>query len=425
MPQLLSSLAHSHWVPIAIFLVTYFLIAVESGRGSHLDRTAAAFCGGVAMVLVGVVSLDDVYKTIDWNTLLFLLGMMILIAHFQVAGFFDWVAVHVASVARTRFQLLVLLVFTAGILAAFFVNDTICLVFTPIVLLVADRLKIPPLPYLIALATSSNIGSVMSVTGNPQNVLVAVSAHVSFLGFLAHLAPLALAGLCVDIGLLAFFFRRDLSNQPLDASLAVVPVKLDRALLVKCCLSAAIVVALWALGYSFPMVAIAVGAFILIIGRVKSENIYQRVDWELLLFFASLFVVVHGFQASGAVDKLVARFHHALEGNFSSQLFSVSGIMIILANLVSNVPAVLLFRPLVPSFPNSHYIWLVVASASTLAGNATPLSSVANLIVLQQAAKRVEVSFWQFARVGIVVTLLTTMLEIGVLALEHHLLPFH
>ena len=423
MEHLLPSLAHSHWLPIAIFLVTYFLIAVESNRGSHLDRTAAAFCGAVAMVLVGVIQLDDVPKTIDWNTILFLLGMMTLIAHFQVAGFFDWVAVHVAAVARTRLQLLVLLVFTSGILSAFFVNDTICLIFTPIVLLVTDRLKLPPVPYLIAVATSSNIGSVMSVTGNPQNVLVAVSAHFSFIGFLAHLAPLALAGLCVNVGLLALFFRGDLLDKPLDTQLPEMRVQLDRVLLVKCSFAAAVVLVLWALGYSFPMVAIAVGAFVLIIGRVKSESIYRRIDWELLLFFASLFVVVHGFQESGAVDHLVARFHRGLEGSFASQLFAVSGIMLILSNLVSNVPAVLLFRPLVPSFPNSHFIWLVVASASTLAGNATPLSSVANLIVLQQAGKRVQISFWQFARVGLVVTLLTTLLGIGILALEHHFFP--
>jgi Na+/H+ antiporter NhaD/arsenite permease-like protein len=170
-------------------------------------------------------------------------------------------------------------------------------------------------------------------------------------------------------------------------------------------------------------VAISVGAFILVIGRVKAGDIYQRLDWELLLFFASLFVVIHGFQSSGAIDYIIGRFHHSLEGGFSSQLFAVSGIMLILANLVSNVPAVLLFRPLVPSFPNSHFIWLVVASASTLAGNATPLSSVANLIVLQQAGKRVQISFWEFARVGLIVTLLTTLLAIGILAIEHRLLP--
>ncbi|HVB55642.1 MAG TPA: SLC13 family permease [Candidatus Acidoferrales bacterium] len=419
------SFAQSHWVPAAIFLATYVLIAVESGRGSHLDRTAAAFCGAVAMVLVGVVALDEAYKVIDWNTILFLLGMMILVAHFQISGLFDWIALRVALVARTRFQLLFLLVLTSGILSAFFVNDTICLVLTPIVLVVTHRLKLPPVPYLIAVAVSANVGSVMSVTGNPQNALVGISAHFSFLGFLGHLAPVSLIGLGITVAVLAAFFRREVLHQPLESQAASldVDVKVDRVLLFKCALAAALVIVFWVLGYSFPMVAISVGAFILVVGRVKAQNVYQRIDWELLLFFASLFVVIRGFQASGLVNDLIGRFHHALEGGFTSQLFAVSGVMLILSNLVSNVPAVLLFRPLVSSFPNSHFIWLAVASASTLAGNATPISSVANLIVLQQAGKHVRISFWQFAKVGLVITLLTTLLDIGILALEHRFFP--
>jgi Na+/H+ antiporter NhaD/arsenite permease-like protein len=416
-------LSQSHWVPAVIFLATYALIAVDSSRGNHLDRTAAAFCGAVAMVLAGSIALDEAYKVIDWNTLLFLLGMMILVAHFQVSGLFDWIAVHVAVVARTRFQLLFLLVLTSGILSAFFVNDTICLVLTPIVLAVTQRLELPPVPYLIAVAASANVGSVMSVTGNPQNALVGISAHFSFLGFLAHLAPVAVMGLGITVAVLAVFFRREVLGQPLGERSPALEVKVDRLLLAKCALAAALVIVFWALGFSFPLVAVSVGAFILIIGRVKAQNVYQRIDWELLLFFASLFVVIHGFQASGAVDDVIARFHHALEGSFTSQVFGVSGVMLILSNLVSNVPAVLLFRPLVPSFPNSHFIWLAVASASTLAGNATPISSVANLIVLQQAGKRVEISFWQFARVGLVLTVLTTLASIGILAVEHRLFP--
>ena len=375
------------------------------------------------MVLVGVVTLEDAYQTIDWNTILFLLGMMILVAHFQISGFFDWVAMHAALVARTRFQLLALLVFTSGILSAFFVNDTICLVLTPIVLAITERLKIQPVPYLIAIASSANVGSVMSVTGNPQNALVGISAHFSFLGFLAYLAPVALPCLALNIAILAIFFREELLGHPFEEEPPEVAVKLDRLLLKKCLLAALLVIVFWVAGYSFPMVAVSVGAFLLIIGRIQAENIYQRLDWELLLFFASLFVVIHGFQASGAVNYLVAQFHNALEGSFNKQLFAVSGMMLILSNLVSNVPAVLLFRPLVPSFPNAHFIWLVVASASTLAGNATPLSSVANLIVLGQASKNVTISFWEFTRVGLIVTLLTTLLSIGILALEHRLFP--
>ena len=229
----LASVPHSHWIPIGIFAATYLLIAIESTRGSHLDRTAAAFCGAVAMVLAGVVPLEDCYQAVDWNTIIFLLGMMILVAHFQLSGFFDWIALGIAKFAGTRLQLLVVLVFTAGILSAFFVNDTICLIFTPIILSVAQRLRLAPLPYVLALATSSNIGSTMSVTGNPQNAFIGVTAHFSFLGFLGRLAPVAFLGLALNAAILAVFFRRDILWQPLPLHSEVEPAPIDRPLLWK------------------------------------------------------------------------------------------------------------------------------------------------------------------------------------------------
>lgn len=434
------ALASSHWLPLAIFVITYALIAIESGRGSHLDRTAAAFCGAVAMVLFGVLSLDAAYRAISWDTIIFLLGIMILVAHFQVSHFFDWIAVHVAAVARTRFQLLVLLVFTTGILAAFFVNDTICLMFTPVILALTDRLRLPRLPYLVALATSANIGSVMSVTGNPQNALVGVTAHFTFLEFLSRLAPVSAVGLVLNVVLLAYFFRRDLRNAPpLEASIASAPsaandaaphnhdtlasVKLDRVLLIKCALAALLVLVLWIMNFSFPLAAAAVGAFILLIGRVKSETILRRLDWELLLFFASLFVVMQGFENSGATGYIIRFLASGLQHGITSQLFAVSGAMLALSNLVSNVPAVLLVRPFVNSLPHAHFIWLAVASTSTLAGNATPISSVANLIVIQLAARRMKITFWEFTRIGIVITIVTSLAAIAILAAEAHLLP--
>jgi Na+/H+ antiporter NhaD/arsenite permease-like protein len=418
----MSALGELHWAPVAIFLVTYALIAVESNIGSYLDRTATAFCGAVAMVLARSLSLDRAYQAIDWNTIIFLLGMMILVAHFQISHFFDWVAVRIAAVARTRFQLLVLLVFTAGILSAFFVNDTIVLIFTPIVLTITERLELPPVPYLIALAFSSNIGSAMSVTGNPQNALIGVSAHFSFLDFLAHLAPVSLVGLLLLIAVFALIFRRQVFG-PLPARPPALEVQLDRRLLWKCGFAASFVVVLWVLGFSFPLVAISVGALILIIGRVRSGRIYHQVDWQLLLFFASLFVVIRGLETSGAIDLLIRSFKPWLGGGPVGQLFGVSAVMLVLANLVSNVPAVLLFRPLVGLFPNSHFVWLALASAATLAGNATPFGSVASLIVLQLSGPRARIGFWQFTRVGLLVMLLTSAAAIAILAVEFYLFP--
>ncbi|MGH9327865.1 MAG: SLC13 family permease [Terriglobia bacterium] len=419
----LGHLPSIHWLPVVIFLITYLLIAVESNRGSYLDRTAAAFCGAVAMALAGVLTLDAAYKSVDWNTIIFLLGIMILVAHFRVSGFFDWVAIRISTLARTPRQLLVLLVFTSGILAAFFVNDTICLIFTPIVLSVTERLELPAAPYAIALATSANIGSVMSVTGNPQNALIGISAHFSFLGFLAHLAPVALVGLGINVALLSFIFRKKLPHAAFAQRAAPVQPAVDRRLLMKCVFSASLVVILWIFGFSFPLVAVSVGALILIIGRVKSESIHRNIDWTLLLFFAALFIVIRGLEVSGAVAYIVRIFQPELHGSSMAQLLGLSGAMVGLSNLVSNVPAVLIFQPIVRTISQRHFAWLALASASTLAGNCTPFSSVANLIVLQQTNKRTRISYGEFSRVGIIVTIVTTLAGVGILALERRIFP--
>lgn len=408
------------WIPLTIFLVTYGLIAFESNAALHLDRTATAFCGAVAMVLAGALAPADALHAVDWGTIAFLLGMMILVAHFQVSGFFHWVATAVTRVARTRFQLLALVVFSAGILSAFFVNDTICLIFAPLILAVTSELELPVAPYAIALALAANIGSAMSVTGNPQNAIVGVAAHISFLDFLGHLAPVALVGLAIELGVLALMFRGQVFG-PLPRRPAPAPAKLDEKLLVKCGAAASLVVVLWAMGYSFPLVAVSVAAVILVLGRVRSSEIHQRVDWELLLFFASLFVVVEGLAASGAVEWLVRLFRPWLGAGVKAQLFGMSGAMLVLGNAVSNVPAVLLFRPLVPRFPHAHLLWLTLACTATLAGNATPFGSIASLIVVQHAGRRGGVKFGQFVRVGLVVTLVTTAAAIAILWAEYAL----
>ena len=418
----MAHLSALHWAPIAIFLIAYLLIAVESNRAAYLDRTAAAFCGAVAMVLARVLTLDQAFQAIDWNTIAFLLGIMILVAHFMVSGFFDWIALHVAAMARSPLQLLALLVFTSGILSAFFVNDTICLIFAPIVLTVAERLNLPARPYVLALATSANIGSAMSITGNPQNALIGIAGHFSFLGFLAHLAPVSLVCLLLNLGLLAAIFRRDLGHARLAREEAP-SARVDRRLLVKCLISAGLVLVMWAFNFDFPLVAISVGAVMLLIGGVKSANIHERVDWTLLLFFAALFVLIRGFELSGATGLLIQRFDPWFHGGRGAQIFGLGSAMLVLSNLVSNVPAVLLFRPLVTSFAHQRFVWLTLAASSTLAGNCTPFSSIANLIVLQQAAKKTSVSFWEFTRVGLIVTLITTAAAACLLALEARLFP--
>ncbi|MGH7866335.1 MAG: SLC13 family permease, partial [Candidatus Dormibacteraceae bacterium] len=200
-------------------------------------------------------------------------------------------------------------------------------------------------------------------------------------------------------------------------------VQVDRLLLAKCVFAAGLVVVLWIMNFSFPLVAASVGALILVIGRVKSEFIHRNIDWTLLLFFAALFVVIRGFENSGAIDILIRHFQPRLQGSPTTQLWALSGIMLVLSNLVSNVPAVLVLRPVVQTLQHSHLAWLALASASTLAGNFTPFSSVANLIVLQQASKKVTITFWDFTKIGVVITLVTILAATLILTLEFRLFP--
>jgi len=413
---------HLRWLFIAIFACAYILIAVESGLGGHINRASAAFCGAVAMVFFGAVSLDQAYLCVDWNTILFLLGIMILVAHFQISGFFEWVASRTAALARTRAELLVFLVFVSGILSAFFVNDTICLVFAPVVLEVADRLDLPSIPYLTALVTAANIGSVMSVTGNPQNAFIGITAHFSFFDFLVRMAPISLIGLSLDALILAFMFRKNLFGFPdLPHAARKIKAPLDKALLAKCAVASAVLLALWAAGFSFPLAAAAVGALILIVGRVKTEQIHAQVDWELLLFFASLFILIQGFEASGATAVLLRLVTPALKGSAGARLLATGGAMLVLSNLVSNVPAVILAHPVIQAAARSRILWLAVAASSTLAGNLTPIGSMANLIVLERAGGKAAIGFWRFIRVGALVTAATLLAALAVLALESRL----
>ncbi|MHB2025846.1 MAG: ArsB/NhaD family transporter [Elusimicrobiota bacterium] len=413
------TLIHLSWIPILIFAAAYFLIALENGPGIHLDRTATAYCGAVAMIMTGALSLQQAYRCVDWNTILFLLGIMILAAHFRISGFFDWTAERISTVARTRADLLILVVFVSGLLSAFFVNDTICLVFAPIILQATEKFDIPKTPYLLALATASNIGSAMSVTGNPQNALIGITAHFSFMDFLIHLAPVSLAGLFIDAFILAVIFRKEIFGfADLSAKAGNSSIRIDRSLLIKSALSAGIVSAFWIAGFSFPLAAAAIGAFILIVGRVKTEKISALIDWELLLFFASLFIIMRGVETSGALSLIINAFTIGVKRGAAGRILAISGAMLALSNLVSNVPAIMLARPVIAAAAHNRFLWLAAAASSTLAGNMTPISSVANLIVLRQSGKKSKIGFWEFTRVGTVVTMATLASAVGILYLE-------
>lgn len=403
---------------LAIFAATYILIAVQRLPFIHLNRPAASLVGAVAMVVAGVLTPQQAYAAIDLDVIVFLLGLMLIVGYLEVGKFFEWAAESVMRRAGTPDRLLAAAVVGGGLLSALFVNDTVCLVVTPVLLAALGALGVRPVPYLLGLAMGANVGSVVSVTGNPQNMLVGIWSGASFGGFFVHMLPVGAGGLVLTYVVLRRAFRVELARAfPRPA--AGNPVALDRPLVIKGLAAFGFAGAGWLAGWPLPGVAIAAGALMVLVARRDPAYAIERVDWDLLLFFASLFVVMRGLEATGAVAWIDRRALTLIQG--ASPLRDaavVSGVMATLSNLISNVPAVILWRGTVPTLPDPALVWRVVAMSATFAGNLLLIGSVANLIVAEKAeAAGIRIGFWEYARVGIPVTILTMVWGVLVLVL--------
>jgi Na+/H+ antiporter NhaD/arsenite permease-like protein len=356
------------------------------------------------MIATGVLPLDEAYRAIDYRTIVLLFGMMVLIAHLQMARFFRAVVRGVAQVVHQPTMLLVSIVFVSGLLSALFVNDTVCLVFTPILIEIAEARGHRPLPYLLALATASNIGSVATITGNPQNMLIGSVAGIPYVEFIAHLGPVALVGLCLNWAVLHRIGLRGAVDSVEVAEALSAPEFQRPPLRKKPVIVLMLVLVGFLTGTPAALVA-AVGAALLLITRtVEPRNVYDEVDWGLLVFFIGLFVIVGGAERAG----LTATLLRPIEAWNLDRLPVFVPVTALLSNIVSNVPAVMLLRTVVSGFPNPHAGWLALAMSSTLAGNLTITGSVANIIVLERAAAEgVHVGFDEYFRIGLPVTVST------------------
>ncbi|HLX46347.1 MAG TPA: anion transporter [Bryobacteraceae bacterium] len=393
-----------------IFLATYVVLALGRMPGLRVDRTGAAIIGASLMVATNVLTLDEAYRAIHLDTIVLLFGMMIVVANLRLSGFFALVSEWVVEHAHHPFTMLAGIAFVAGFLSAFFVNDTVCLVLAPLVAEVTSTLRRNPIPYLLAVAMASNIGSAATLTGNPQNMLIGSFSGISYNVFARALAPIAAIGLIVCVVILAWMYRSEFRGAvKIDAEPRRVAV--DRALLVKSLVVSLAMVVFFFLGWPIAKVAIVAGAILLITRRVRPEDVYAQVDWSLLVMFAGLFIVVAGVEKSSLEQNLMAiaaRVHLDNGG-------VLTAIAAVLSNIVSNVPAVLVFKPFIAHLADPNLGWLRLAMASTLAGNLTILGSVANLIVVERSRGVAEIGFWEYARAGIPVTLITLLIGVWLL----------
>jgi Na+/H+ antiporter NhaD/arsenite permease-like protein len=392
-------------IAYTIFLSSYLVFAIGRFPGTKINRTAMAVIGAALMFGFRFITSNQAIDSIDYATIVLLFSMMLIVASLHLAGFFEWITTLVIKHVSPK-HLLPSIIFTSGILSAFLVNDVVCLFMAPLILQICHRLSKTPTPYLLALATASNIGSAATITGNPQNILIGSLSEIGYRDFLRSLGPIALIGLFVDWVVLHWLYPNHTDNgivgvepltRPTTSNGLFFPVVVTL-----------LVLAGFLAGLSPALVAALGGAVLLIRRTHHPERIYNQVDWSLLVLFVGLFLIIGAAEASGIAGQMLA----AADRLNLQNIWILSVVIIALANLVSNVPAVMLLKSLASQFHNPHQFWLLLALVSTLAGNLTITGSVANIIVVEKARQETHLRFADYLRVGIPITLITVALGV-------------
>jgi Na+/H+ antiporter NhaD/arsenite permease-like protein len=401
---------------LVVFCLTYMVIASRQLNWVGLDRPAGAVVGAVAMVVVGGLPMERALAAIDLHVVVLLFGVLLIAAYLAEARFFRLTAYLVLTRARSARSLLFGLTFVVGALSALLLNDTVCVLLTPLVVAVVVEARLPALPYLLALASAANVGGVVSFSGNPQNMIVGAAAHgtLGFAEYLVFTLPAGVACLAANAAVLAWMFRRELPTEPLAERSPPKPA-VDRTLAAKALVALAVFAGLAAVGVSLAGAAMCAAAGLMIVARTPPKLAFAMVDWQLLVFFAGLFVVVAGIAHAGALDEVFAHVAPAIaRGDFTSDLVFIA-FVVVASNVVSNVPLVLVAVAWVPQLHDPQWGYIMLAVASTLAGNLTLFGSVANIIVMEGAGPRGEVGFWKFLRYGSVLTVVDLVVAFGIL----------
>jgi len=345
------------------------------------------------MVSIGVMTPERAYRAVNYDTLVLLLGMMLISAYLYLAHFFEWAADVVLKFSRTPQRLLLYLTLTSGVLSALLVNDTICLMLTPLVVAVIRRGKLPLLPFLIALATSANIGSVATLVGNPQNMIIGHFSRIPFSEFAGSLTLAAFVGLAINFSIVSFGFRNVLRGGAISPESHQVP-KLDRGLFAIVCIVSMVMFACFFAGLNLAWTALAGAVLVMVLARRDTHEVLKLVDWHLLVFFAALFVVVEGLSDTGLPDAIYRHMQPMFGAHATAQAWNLAWFSVAGSNIFSNVPFVLVAGKWIPHFADPALMWKVLALATTFAGNLTIIGSVANMIVVESAREYLEIGFW-------------------------------
>jgi Na+/H+ antiporter NhaD/arsenite permease-like protein len=407
---------------VVIFLIVYAGMILGGLPFLQLDRTGIALLGAIALITFDAVGLEEAAQAVDLPTIILLFSFMVLSAQMRLGGFYDAVTRALGASALSPPQLLGALMAIVAVLSAVFSNDIVCLAVAPVLIQTCARRGLDPVPYLLALACAANIGSAATLIGNPQNILIGQSLRLSFPGYFVEALPPVALGLAAAWAIIAWHTRgrwalpdgdlaasgRLLQNGN-DAEAPFDAWQTAKGLTVAAVLLIAFVFAPWPREH----VALTAAGVLLMSRQLHSSKMLGLVDWELLVLFIGLFVVNHALHQTGMPDRVVADLRAAgVDLHHPGPLFAST---LVLSNIVSNVPAVMLLLPLA-----THPLaGPVLALTSTLAGNLLIVGSIANIIVVDSAARRgVRIDWRRHARIGVPVTLATLAITAGYLWLR-------
>ena len=394
---------HEKPVILAIFAATYLGIAVGRVPGLKLNRVGIALLGAIALMIFGDITTADVIAFVNWPTVFLLFGFFVISAQLRLSGFYDWVAGGISARLGNPARFLLILMMVTGGLSAFLNHDIVCYVFAPIAGAALLRKQINPVPFLIALAISSNIGAAATLIGNPQNMMISQVAHLDFGRYILWSCVPVTFGMAAAYGIIWMLSRGQLQPAlpaPNEPSEQTYPF--NRAHTIKGLVILAVAVGLFFSPLPKEIIALAAAGIHLASTKFRTDDLLRLVDWPILVFFMGLFVVTGAFQATGCGDQAMHWLeHNGFDLNAPVNLALATAA---LSNLISNSPAVLLLLQVADlSRPDAAYI---LALANSFGGSLIILGSVSNIIVVQQArAMGIKISFRDFARLGIPVTL--------------------
>ena len=388
---------------LAIFAVTYIGIAMGHIPGLKLNRSGIALLGAIGMMIFGRVTTADAVSYVNWPTICLLFGFFVISAQLQLSGFYDLVAAALARQLGHPARFLLILMLATGALSAFLNHDIVCFVFAPVTGVALLRKQINPVPFLIALAIASNIGAAATVIGNPQNMMIGQIAHLDFGRYLLWSSVPVVFGLAAAYGIIWLMSRKNL-QAPLPGQNVTVPPAnaFNRLHTIKGIVILSVVIGLFFTSLPKEIIVLAAAGIHMASTRFRTEDLLGLVEWPILVLFIGLFIVAGAFQSTGYGEDAI---HWLAQGGFNLNApINLTLTTAALSNLVGNSAAVMLLLKVVHlAAPATPYI---LALANSFGGSLIIIGSVSNIIVVQQAREMgIKISFWDFARLGIPVTL--------------------